>query len=322
MPVRVRLMSERKRAPRPSDVLHTARYSKGTRRQYDDGVRHFLNWVRSTRARTRSSREMDAAFCEFLRWWFDTHDGRSAQTVVCAYYGLRWYIPELKNRMPRSLQLINGWKRHRPSEQHPPLTWPLACAIAIALVRRGLPRYAVGVLLSFDCLLRVHELAALRPVHVQDGNHRAHEHNMRGRVLLHLPKTKANEVQSVEVWRPEVRRLVLWLASVTPTRWTLLAARDYSFRYAFTKVVAELGLDPKFVLHSLRHGGATAMYNAGASMVAVRDRGRWSTVKSARHYVQSGRALSMENAAPEPVVAAGDIISRDLLGAFALALAQ
>ena len=320
MPVHVRSMSERKRVtPRPSDVLFKARYAEGTQKQYSDAVQHFLRWVRATGAKTRSAREMDIAFCDFICAWFD--EKRAKQTAINAYYGLRWYMPDLKGRMPRSLQLIQGWKRHAPSRQHPPLSWPLTCAIAIALVRRRLPRFAVGVL-SFDCILRVHELAALRPRHVMDGNDRANQRSMRGRVVLHLPKTKAGRESSVEVLRPELRRLVLWLASVTPPGWTLMNAADYSFRYHFTKVVAELGLSPRFVLHSLRHGGATDLFNDGWPIENIRIRGRWESVKSALHYVQAGRAVALHSSAPDSIKDAGDIVSRDLIRAFALALTQ
>ena len=87
MPVHVRSMSERKRVtPRPSDVLFKARYAEGTQKQYSDAVQHFLRWVRATGAKTRSAREMDIAFCDFICAWFD--EKRAKQTAINAYYGL------------------------------------------------------------------------------------------------------------------------------------------------------------------------------------------------------------------------------------------
>ena len=57
---------------------------------------------------------------------------------------------------------LKGWSNLHPPKAHPPITYGLACVVAAELSRIGHPGAAVGVLLSYDCYLRVSELAALR----------------------------------------------------------------------------------------------------------------------------------------------------------------
>jgi hypothetical protein len=62
-----------------------------------------------------------------------------------------------------------------------------------------------------------------------------------------------------------------------------------------------LNLGKSYVLHSLRHGGATEDYIGGTSVEDVLLRGRWVSTKSARVYIQSGRALLLQQRIPEKV---------------------
>jgi len=300
--------------------LHLARFADSTRRQYDNGVRHFMDWARANGRKATTAREMDLLMGEFIEHWYVS--GRGRQTAVNAFYGFRGHFPEYRGRMPRTLAKLSGWRKLRPSKQHPPLTWPITCAIAMWLVKRGLPRVAVGVLLSFDCLLRIKELSNLRPENVIDGNGDRHERHMRGRVELQLLRTKSGRVQSVEVERKPVRKLVLWLARNTPNGETLIGCSAAVFRYRFKAAVRSLGMDQKFVPHSVRHGGATSLLQRGWRMEDIKRRGRWRWIDSAEHYCQTGRALIMQASVPEAVAAAGKAVADCLLECFRLALPQ
>ena len=70
------------------------------------------------------------------------------------------------------------------------------------------------------------------------------------------------------------------------------------FRTLFAQAQIELGWvrgtgAPIFVPHSLRHGGASVDYlGLGATRIEeIMFRGRWATMKSTRHYIQTGPAL-------------------------------
>jgi hypothetical protein len=80
-----------------------------------------------------------------------------------------------------------------------------------------------------------------------------------------------------------------------------------------------LGLDRLgFVMHSFRHGGATHDILAGDSVEDVMRHGRWASTKSARHYIQSGRARSLSNDVPARVHRLGLYLAERLLEAWAL----
>ena len=70
------------------------------------------------------------------------------------------------------------------------------------------------------------------------------------------------------------------------------------FRQLFTQAQVELGWTREngaaiFVPHSLRRGGASVDYlGLGATRIEeIMFRGRWATMKSTRHYIQTGPAL-------------------------------
>jgi hypothetical protein len=63
----------------------------------------------------------------------------------------------------------------------------------------------------------------------------------------------------------------------------------YSYRTFFARfhdVVAALGLPKVWTPASLRSGGATYLYRAGAAVDWIRLRGRWRTLAALEHYIQ------------------------------------
>ena len=85
-----------------------------------------------------------------------------------------------------------------------------------------------------------------------------------------------------------------------------------------TQSCADLSLSPDYVPHSLRHGGATHDHITGVPLEEILRHGRWAAVKSARHYVQSGRALLLTTAVPAEVAALARKLSANVLASFSL----
>ena len=76
-------------------------------------------------------------------------------------------------------------------------------------------------------------------------------------------------------------------------------------RKVFKAVILKLDLPSSFVPHSLRHGGATRMHLQGFSVEDIMLRGRWAASKSARIYIQTGKALLLDlRVSPEKLVTA------------------
>ena len=96
-----------------------------------------------------------------------------------------------------------------PVQQHPPLTWGLAVAVALRMAVWGYPNAGIGVLLGHDCLLRIMEMLRLQTAHI------SHPEDPRfgfenKRMFLRMKKTKKGLNQDVDVMRPEVCKLVKW----------------------------------------------------------------------------------------------------------------
>jgi hypothetical protein len=71
------------------------------------------------------------------------------------------YFPHLKNKLPIASLTLRGWSRLQPPVPYPPLTWKLTVAIACRIRTRVDPIMAIGILLAFDCYLRLGELLGL-----------------------------------------------------------------------------------------------------------------------------------------------------------------
>ena len=171
---------------------------------------------------------------------------------------------------------------------------------------------AVGTLLAFDCLLRRRELCGIRARDVAlPRDHRLGAYN--SRTVIALPNTKTGEHQSVIVDRPAVALLLAELVDCAASPDALLFPFHPQHWFGhFRQACVALGLGSDFVLHSLCHGGATHRYLVdGDSIEDVLTRGRWQSTSSARHYVQSGRAMLMAQEVPPSVHEAGLQAARD-----------
>jgi integrase len=157
------------------------------------------------------------------------------------------------------------WSKARPPVQYPPLQWDWAVSIAVQMARAGFYRFAVGTLLTFDCLLRCGELLSLRRADVADaGDSRLGAEYRVMIVAIRQAKTERN--QSVTVLDEDVKALLRPLLRSTSDSDILFPGGARLFRSMFKAVCLSLGLSSGFVPHSLRHGGVTHLhtYSIGA----------------------------------------------------------
>ena len=90
------------------------------------------------------------------------------------------------------------------------------------------------------------------------------------------------------------------------------------FRKHFGQACEALGLARTYVPHSLRHGGATHDQLRGIPLDEILRHGRWASAKSARHYIQAGKALLLNTAVPDHVLELAAVLVPNLLKSFAL----
>jgi integrase len=295
----------------PVSVAQIARgtVKNKTQKQYLRGVAHFYQWVTTTgRHPPRSIRGLDEALALFATAVFNCRAGRARTSVVHAVCGIVWLQPALRGRLPRVSAVLRGWARMRPSLKHPPLTWPLACWMALRLMGAGEIGAAVALLLSFDCLLRISEVTALRFSDVLLTS--AVDSRIVGGsgVYLLLRDTKSGRVQSTSVDVPCVVGLLnAWIASRTVGRDDrLFGLTAQRLRTLFLLTAAGLRAAVRFTPHSARHGGATFLSMSGVPIEDVLARGRWASTMSARYYVQTGAAVSAAHGVSTAVVQDGE----------------
>ena len=167
----------------------------------------------------------------------------------------------------------------------------------------------IAILLSFDCLLRISEVAGLRVGDIVD--HRAQADPVGRGVAVYLRSTKTGRRQAVMIEDSALASLLVeWQSAVAradpagPLFPSVAVLRDTLGRalHALDDGSWEMrGL--RFVWHSLRHGGASRAFLRGGAVVLpdLLVRGRWAVEASGRHYIQSGRQLLLSLALPPEI---------------------
>jgi len=279
--------------------LVEAAYAPATVKKYSEAVSHFVIWCRRQYLDPMDSDEFDSCLTDYFHDLYD--DGFSKDDARCTFYGILMFQPRLRDALPLAALALRGWERIAPSVAHPPITWDLTVLVAVHMARHGKWLFAVGTLLAFDCLLRVGELVGLQRVDVADSGDARLGREYKG-LALRLRKTKTGPNQWVEVRDPSVAFLLRQLVRSTRSKFLFpFSAAD--FRAVFKATCAVLGLSSRYVPHSLRHGGATRLHLQHWSIEDILLRGRWSSTRSARRYVQSGRALLLSVDVPAAVQA-------------------
>ena len=298
------------------------RYKQRTIEEYGKEVEVCWKWLKENGVALHSARDVDIALVRYMHGLHDRLEGRGVQRAVNTMYGVVSRMPWLRRNLPMASQCLSGWRRERPSKQHPPLTWPVTCAIAVRMALHGRVREAIGTLVAFHCQLRADEVVKVRREDVIDGRDLRYDRRIaRTEIVIRDAKTGLN--QCVHVFDAAVLRLLY--ASLDAARpgtrlWGDEVEKPYGRYYRlFKSVVAELGLSPAFVPHSLRHGGTTQLHLSGWSMESTKHRGRWRRLDTAERYIQSGRALLGSALVPEEVARDGQLFARDIGRALALA---
>lgn len=284
--------------------LLAAKVKDSTRQRYREAIQQFFNYCDDNNIDADTTSELDWALAEYMHDEYERRCGAGRTKMAHTVAGLQLFVPQLRGKLRVSAQCLLAWKKQHPGARHPPLTWHLAVAIATQLAAWGRFSMAVGTLLAFASLLRIGELCALLVEDVLDGGADDPRVDIRARSGLRLRKTKTADNLFAELHNGDVLRLLRVLMQHKRPSDRLFDFTAGNFRVWFKKAVVALRLDTRYVPHSLRHGGATALYMAGESVETILHRGRWATTKSARYYVQSGEALLL---AQQPNLAARDV---------------
>lgn len=299
-----------------SNFLIQAAFAPPTVRRYTAAVRKFLEWIYDNNYVFSSTSEADELLLEYLHDFYLGGGGKGeANNTV---YGVIMLVPALRQCLHSSRLALRGWSRLHPPQSYPPLTWELTVVIGVQMVRGGRLAEGLATILGFHCYLRLGEICNLRVSDVADSGDARVGGEYRG-MALRLRTTKTGPNQWVEVKDAAVIALLRQRLSGRRSGSFVFGFSASSYRRLFKAVLSNLGLSSAYVPHSLRHGGATRDHLLGASLEHVLMRGRWASTKSARHYIQAGRAMLLANEVPRRVAELGSLFASDLVSSFSLA---
>jgi integrase len=289
-----------------------------TMKRYRLHVVRFLDWCDRVGEDPDDLDELDDVLLDYIHELYESGVGKSHANLTV--YGIYTFMPELKGMLPRSAAAVRAWNKTKIGDSYPPLSWELTVAIAVQMTRAYGIAYGIGVLLSFDCLLRVSELVNLRVRDVADDGDKRISSEHKG-MILRLRQTKTGPNKWVEVLDGDCIALMrYWMKNKSRDAY-LFPFATYTFRRKFKQQCALLGLSPLYVPHSLRHGGATRYHHVKKwSVEDVMHRGRWQSTKSAKIYIQSGVAMLMHVDAVDGIVECGTCFAKHVV--LSLSLAQ
>ena len=288
---------------------------------YKGAVLRFLNWCNNHHFDATNFHDLDMLLTDYFHSMYEENDGKGKGEASKCLYGLMRFLPIVKNNLPTAELSLKGWLKSQGSISYPPLSWSLTVCIAFKMLLAREVKAGIGVLLAFHCLLRIGELTSLRRSDValsNDPRLGIKFNNM----ALRLRQTKTGSNQWVEIIDKDVQVLVKVLLRQTAHDDLLILMTSMHFRSLFKETCDSLGLSSKYVPHSLRHGGATLYHLQGFSIDDVLLRGRWSSTKSARRYIQAGRAMLLSMQTPEDLIQFGNILANNIIQAFNLSLSQ
>lgn len=299
--------------------LMEANYADSTLKKYRASVARFMEWVDENKVATRltTAAAVDDTVCRYIAWLYYQTDGKKGKSIASTLLSaLVAASPHLAGKLVESTKMARGWSRIKPAVAYPPLSWELCIVMAYQLKRAGKPLFALALLLGFDCFLRNGEIVNLVKSDVADSGDPRVGTSYTG-VALRLRDTKTGKNQWVTVMNTHVRKLLRERVKAlkSPTDRLFPFSSD-QLRVMFRAVCDNLGLSRAYVVHSLRHGGATKAYLDNMPIAEIKKRGRWRSDKSADHYIQSGPALLLQQSVPGKYAKLGQLLDRVLYEAF------
>jgi hypothetical protein len=232
---------------------------------------------------------LDSQLCLFVEHLYETGEGKSFANDLLS--GTQHFLLISRHHLHASWRLMGVWKKLEVCERAPPL--PEICMLALAGVAVSQQRwnFAAAVLTSFHCLLRPIEVVTLCGSQVLIGPD--------GRGVVSLPGTKSGQrkhaTESVTIENRLVARALHAALERKLPHEMLIGDSCNSFRLWFYEAMKILQLESfAFKPYSLRRGGATEHFSRVKSMALTMERGRWASARTARVYIEEGRAKIAE----------------------------
>ncbi len=269
-----------------------------TRERYQRALSAFHLWRRAHSRRSWSScsaRRKDKLVARYLAHLVEDSDGPGYSAGSNLYSACRLYydLP-----MPVTRRVLKVWKRESRVREALPLSdVHLRLMLGYCLQHKWY-QFGLGLVLGYGGLLRVGEFLSLKYRDVKctaDGVV----------VILDSSKTFQSRSEAIVVrapWDAYVKEFLRLETGRCPPRLRRRRASAFLLKMSYAKFAGRLRRLVKHVLrindpdhmirsHSLRRGGATALYRACRDTGTVAVAGRWASVNSLRRYLREGHAL-------------------------------
>jgi len=265
-------------------------------------MRAFYAWLEQEgRQLPGELHEMEEVACAYIEsLWEDGSPRLYAGDVLSA---MSHFVPRLKGHLTAAWRLHTAWGRSELPARAVPFRARVLLAMVARAVVHGWIGVAAGLAMAFHCLLRTGELtgACFSDLVLAD--------DCSGGVL-HLGETKGGkrrgEEEKVTICDPQVCMLLRLAGEGKGQHERIMGMSGPAFRNVFAILAKELGLAAEgYRPYSLRRGGATHWFQQTGSLDKTPVRGRWSSTKTARIYIDEAtrelRRLKLELEAADKV---------------------
>ena len=282
-----RTKEERKKVRKTLGTLKSLTVQPLTKKRYEESLDKFFAFLRREGLTLPKRRQdLDSLVSDYLEYLWSEGEGRATGSTILA--ALQDHDPKLKGQMPCSWRLMKTWLTNELPNRAPPLTESvLKGMIGWAIFHKHFS-FALSLQVAFYSLLRTGELLALQAWNV-------HMTSPTEPAVISLGLTKSGKRQgaaeSVTLTEAPVLKL-LWHWKQNVPSHAFLTSKPHVWRSLFSECLASLKLtDWGFRPYSLRRGGATFWFVKCGSLDRILLMGRWTAVKTAKIYLNSGLAL-------------------------------
>ena len=280
----------RKKIRKDLGTLKSLTVQPRTRARYAKGLDLFFDYLKKAGVALPKKREkMDDLCADYLEYLWAEGEGRASASNFLA--ALQDHDPKLRGMLPSSWRLMKTWTTHEVPNRAPPLPEPVLRAMVGWSFFHERFKFGIGLLVGFFGLLRTGELLGLQ-------NFQIHMVSDTQPAVISLGLTKSGKRQgaaeSVTITEvPVLKFLWRWKRASKPH--DFLTAKPHIWRNEFYECLEALKLSSwDFRPYSLRRGGATFYATKTGSLDRVLLLGRWSAVKTAKIYINSGLAMQAE----------------------------
>ena len=268
-------------------TLQFAGLKPATVRSYKQALKRFFEWVEAEDLQIPTTYSaLDRMLSRYLEhMWLDDEPLTYAGHLLS---GLRRFLPEARWRTPRAKQYFANWQISHVSHPAAPLPASAVLGLAGLAVATKQPKVAAILLIGYLAFLRTSELVKLSTAKIAVDR-------PRDRILIALPGTKTSRGREETVCVVD-RRVAALVSSICTSPLTpLWHGTASSFRSMLTEFFTFFSLSEfNFTAYSFRRGGASHAFATGVTFDELLIKGRWQNARTARLYLDTGRAALIQ----------------------------